>query len=278
MTNAADALDMAAAAIGYARLGLRVFPCWPALVYAYGLICGCGKRACTSPAKHPIGRLVPNGVLDATSDEAQVAHFWAGRPDANIGMATGDLVVIDIDPRHGGDIGTLQAREPLPPTWRAATGGGGQHLFFSTTQSLRNTAGKLGTGIDTRGVGGYVVLAPSRHINGMRYVWELGPGQSPLAQLPDWIIEALTKTASSPRGRTDWRSLVTSEIPQGQRNDAIAKLCGHLLRHRIDPKVVLNLMLDFNTLHCCPPLPVHEVVAVVESIAGRELERRGIFA
>ena len=59
-------------------------------------------------------------------------------PDANWAVATGrvnDLVVIDIDPRHGG-YDSLEEYElnrpegPLPETLRSSTGGGGRHMFY----------------------------------------------------------------------------------------------------------------------------------------------------
>ena len=67
---------------------------------------------------------------DAATEET-VAEWWERWPDANVGVITGslsDVVVVDVDPRNGGDA-TLQAiedrRGPLPATTVARTGGGG---------------------------------------------------------------------------------------------------------------------------------------------------------
>ena len=39
-----------------------------------------------------------HGVKDATTDEATIREWWAKTPNANIGFATGDgIVVVDID-------------------------------------------------------------------------------------------------------------------------------------------------------------------------------------
>ncbi|MEJ7766000.1 MAG: bifunctional DNA primase/polymerase, partial [Acidimicrobiales bacterium] len=45
-----------------------------------------------------------HGVLDATTDLATVTRRWAATPTANIGGAVPTaVVVIDVDPRNGGD-------------------------------------------------------------------------------------------------------------------------------------------------------------------------------
>jgi hypothetical protein len=97
---------------------------------------------------------VRNGLTDATTDELVINHWWSCFPYANVGLATGKVVVIDVDPRHDGDE-TLRALEdkygPLPSTWRAITGGGGEHIFFSGVPI--NSVGQVGAGLDIRGPG-----------------------------------------------------------------------------------------------------------------------------
>src|SRR5439155_74991 len=75
-------------ALAYARKGFAVFPCWPVLPSITGgtYICKCGSARCTDQGKHPAGRLVPNGLRDATTVPEQIKHLWRGMPDANIGM------------------------------------------------------------------------------------------------------------------------------------------------------------------------------------------------
>jgi len=274
----AAAIDMGAAALGYAKLGLAVFPIWPAIALTHkpGFICGCGRRDCDSPAKHPIGRLVPHGVDDATADGAQVRHLWASRPDANIGVATGKIVVVDIDPQHGGALEALEAKGELPDTWCVTTGGGGLHLYFSCeTADIGNTASKLAPGIDTRGRGGYVVAPPSLHVGGKRYTWapDCAPGDLPLMPLPRWIA-ATIKTIKTKLNTADWHKLVTADIPEGARNDTLTRIIGHLLRRYVDPMMALQLLLAFNRTRCCPPLADDEVIAIAKSIARREKQRR----
>ena len=94
-------MNMASEALKCVKLGFSVFPVWPMFKMPDGrLVCGCFKNECENPGKHPIGRLVPQGVLNASREEDRIRHWWRMRPDANIGAATGyPLICVDIDPR-----------------------------------------------------------------------------------------------------------------------------------------------------------------------------------
>jgi hypothetical protein len=267
------------AALRYAELGLPVFPLWSALpsITGGGHICGCGRlHKDKSAAKHP-HRLAPNGFKDAVTDNARVRHFWTCAPSANIGIATGRAVVLDVDPRHGGDE-TLAKFADLPPTWQVTTGGGGKHYYFAADAEIRNSAGHIGPGLDVRGVGGYVVAPPSLHITGRRYTWDRSPEQTALAPMPAWLLAAVRQPQAAKAGTpaTMWRDLVKHGVGDGRRNDTITRLAGHLLRRRVDPLVVLELMLVWNATRCRPPLDEDEVTRVVDNVVGCELRRRKI--
>ena len=72
-----------------------------------------------------------------------------------------------------------------------------------------------------------------------------------------------------------WRYFAANEVVEGARNSSIASLAGHLLRRHVEPFVALKLLLTWNACCCKPPLDRNEVVVIVNSIAGRELKRRG---
>jgi hypothetical protein len=61
---------------------------------------------------------------------------------------------------------------------------------------------------------------------------------------------------------------------EGTRDCTVVKLAGHLLRRRIDPFVVLELLQTWNATRCAPPLAAADIERVVASVAGRELQRR----
>ena len=145
--------NMLEAAIAYVKRGYAIFPCEPG-------------------SKEPCGRLAPHGCRDATDDIEVVRSWWEAEPSANIGVATGDgLVVIDIDydPITGLDgYQTLHDLEqdlgPLPPTRRVRTPRGGMHIYLQCAdgEEFPSSAGSLGPGIDVRGEGGYVIGAGSQ--------------------------------------------------------------------------------------------------------------------
>jgi hypothetical protein len=165
---------------------------------------------------------------------------------------------------------------PLPDTWSTATGGGGRHLFFASEIVMRNSAGKIGPGVDLKGDRGYVILPPSGHVSGRSYTWQLRPDEVALAPLPAWLLTATAdRSCSAATSVGTWRDRVRNGVDEGGRNDAVTRLAGHLLRRTVDPLVVLEMLLGWNALRCRPPLADGEITEVVARITERELKRRG---
>jgi hypothetical protein len=146
-----------AAALRYAEKGWPVFPC------------SVDKKPRVSDWPHK-----------ATVDAEQITAWWRKWPDASIGCPTGPggngCFVLDVDlPDGPATLARLEAEHgPLPATLRQRTGSGGLQLFFIYPESgeIRNSAGKIGPGLDIRGAGGYVILPPSNHPSGGQYKWE----------------------------------------------------------------------------------------------------------
>ncbi|MGH6796594.1 MAG: bifunctional DNA primase/polymerase [Methylocella sp.] len=154
------------AALDYAAAGFPVFPCWP-------------------NDKRP---MVEGGFHQATTDPHQIDDWWGHWPDANIGFppARKGCSVVDLDPKDGGPETWARFEEERPDTLTIGTPSGGVHLHYTgvTGSSVR----KLGRGIDTRGVGGYVLLPPSV-IDGREYTVL---HDRPAAPLPLWIAARMT--------------------------------------------------------------------------------------
>jgi hypothetical protein len=72
----------------------------------------------------------------------------------------------------------------------------------------------------------------------------------------------------------EWRKLVANGVREGERNQAVARVAGLLLRKDIAAQVTLDLLISWNRVKCDPPLSDVEVVGIVNSIAARELARR----
>lgn len=159
-------------ALGYAKHGIRVFPCRP-------------------NDKRPFAGT--HGCLDATTNLDTIRKWWRDYPDANVAIATGaGLVVLDIDTK--GDANgwesfdkLLRTHGPHTATRWAQTPSGGAHFYFRVKCELRNSTSKLAPGIDVRGDGGYV-LAPPSVVDGKPYKWL---GRDPAAPLPEAWLQLL---------------------------------------------------------------------------------------
>jgi hypothetical protein len=259
-----DTAEMERAALAYAARGWSVIPAEPR-----------GKR--------PVIAWQEFQQRIAAADE--IAAWFRRWPRANVAVVTGAvsrLVVLDIDPRHGGteSLATLQdARRPLPKTIEALTGGGGRHLYFAHPGGdVRNRVG-LAPGIDLRGDGGCVIAPPSVHPSGEPYAWVRahGPDDVPAARMPVWLQQwPGDDPGRAGRPVAHWRELARSGVREGERNNAVASFAGHLLRRGVDPEVVRELLLAWNRSRCDPPLPDSEVRATVESITRlHEREQEG---
>ncbi|HEV2636290.1 MAG TPA: bifunctional DNA primase/polymerase [Actinocrinis sp.] len=190
--------DLLATALDLAERGMHVFPLKP------------GEK---TPALHK------DWENRATTDPARIKRCWAAGP-FNIGIACGPsgLLVIDLDTpkpetkpapppfdvpgvNDGADALALLAEqhaERFPwETLTVTTTNGGMHLYFTQPPGtqLRNTAGRLGWLIDTRGHGGYVV-GPGSTVHSKAYRTTY-PG--PPAPLPRWLHRLLDPPKPKPR-------------------------------------------------------------------------------
>ena len=143
-----------------------------------------------------------NGVHDASSDPDQLRAWGKLCPSGNIGIACGEacgIVVVDVDPRNGGDVSirALAAKgHPFPKAPRARTGNGGHHLLYRHQPGITNSKNKLGKGIDVKSDGGYIVAAPSwikpsDSGPGGPYTWEVSPLDVAVPRMPLWMVAML---------------------------------------------------------------------------------------
>jgi hypothetical protein len=223
--------------------------------------------------------LVEHGLHDATRDPAEITAYWARRPDAGVAIRTGagsGLVVLDVDGDDGHDTlhGLEREHGELPITASVQTPRGGTHLYFQHPGwEVRNSAGRLGHGLDIRGDGGYVVAPPSRGPNGRHYEPD---EQAPVAPLPEWLGDLLAPQRGEPWPSREPVSAwlrIAGGLAQGERNAGLTRLVGHLLARDVDARLVAELARLIDSRNR-PPLGGTEVNRIVESIAGRELRRR----
>lgn len=226
--------DMLSAALAYADLGYPVFPCAP------------GKKipAC----KH--------GVLDATIDAPAIESWWTDMSRANIGLATAGLLVVDVDIGagdwpHDPDHATDLSRAPCAVTPR-----GGRHYVFAGPGA--NSVSRLAPHVDTRGDGGYIVVAPSP---GYRWIVELDRREN-LPAAPAWITGAMIEKPPI--------SSAENEIPEGSRNDTLMRLAGVMRRVGMSEAEIVAALDIANAARCRPPLAGPEVAAIAHSVARYE--------
>ena len=142
------------AALQYASQGVKVIP----LHYiTENGICSCGgkdRNPHCKAGKHPYGKLVPNGLNDATLDPGTLEKWFAdGKP--NLGIVTGldsGFFVIDQDDRDGGHLAMQDLEEmhgSLPKTLAQRTGNGMHYLFkMPLGIDVKNSQKLVGVGID----------------------------------------------------------------------------------------------------------------------------------
>jgi hypothetical protein len=198
---------------------------------------------------------------------------WFNRwPGANLAVVTGivsALVVLDLDPKRGGNASLQQlAREQgrVPETVEAMVGSRRQ-LYFSHPGGIVQDRPDLVSGIDLHGDGGYVLAPPSVDASGEEYRWTRSPEVFHLEKLPAWLtsISASSGTATA-RQPQPWRHFLRTGAADGGRRNAVAVLAEHLLDSEVDPEVALELMLCWNAARCRPPLAADEVADTIEHI------------
>ncbi|WP_269858757.1 bifunctional DNA primase/polymerase [Streptomyces sp. RPT161] len=191
---------MIVAAQQYAARDWRVLP----LRYVIDGRCSCGNPKAVADHDYRQGGKHPrynSWTEEASTDWAVIAGWWRNEPNANIGIATGEasgIFVLDIDPDSGG-LDSLRALEaehgPLPKTWTVETGSGGQHRYFAWPGfNPKNSAGKLGPGLDIRADGGQVVAPPSVSVKGPYTVKD----DAHPTQAPAWLLDRLRPAPPRP--------------------------------------------------------------------------------
>ncbi|MEQ1824082.1 MAG: DUF3631 domain-containing protein [Fimbriimonadaceae bacterium] len=246
------------AALAYGELGRRVVP-------IHGIVdgwCTCGDPDCESPGKHPRFK---GWQQEATCDPAKIREWWKKCPHANIGLLTGGQVnALDSDPRNGGDKsleGLLMEHGKFPDCPVQDTGGGGNHFLFATPIGLKSGEHP---GIDVKGEGGFIVVAPSNHISGKKYQWQLGSelGAVEVPPAPGWLARrAAPKVLASPAEQGE-------KYTKGGRNNYLASIAGRLRRAGLAEDEIEGALKVTNARDCLPPLGNGEVAKIAKSIGG----------
>lgn len=208
----------------------------------------------------------------ATTDARTIDQWWQANPDANIGIHCDGLVVIDVDPKNGGDdsFNLLEITHGIPDTRVTRTPSGGRHFFYRHEASVSNGVNVLGRGLDIRSHGGYVVAAGSETPAGS---YSAANG-SPIAGAPDWLVQkcgVFTERERAPKVNVPdaddvtftraaaWLALQEPAI-QGQGGDAHTfKIACGLRDLGVSQLQAFGLLAGEWNSRCSPPLSAEEL-------------------
>lgn len=240
---------MMQAALEYANQGLAVFPLFPR-------------------DKFPIYK---GGFQNATTDPVQIGKWWRKNPDANIGIATGQMsggvfaIDLDVDENKGVNgyetvMDWQRDNGELPDTAGTITGRGGYHWLYRANGPIKTRA-KLLPGIDIRGDGGYIVAPPSVHPNGIPYQWEQTIDEFGIANANATVM-ALLSVGERPQGET---FIVPDKIGAGERNDTLYRMaCSLQAKAYADESIRATIEAE-NRVRCEPPLDDSELEKIITS-------------
>lgn len=241
--------ELKEAALQYAKIGLAVFP----------LI---------EKDKKPITQ---NGFKDATTDPATIERWWKAHPNANIGIATGQMsggiVAIDMDVDKEKDKDGYHTFLKwcadnylvLPDSWLSITGRGGYHLIYKSTFPVPSKIGWL-EDVDIRADGAYIVAPPSVHPNGTHYQWEQSPEEYDLITTDDMDVEYVFNSVIA-NNKTDSSAplKVPDIIPEGHRDEYMFKLACKYQAMGMSDEAMLAALQAENKTRCQPPLTEKEI-------------------
>jgi putative DNA primase/helicase len=227
--------------------------------------CSCGKPRCSSKAKHP---RTERGHLEATTDKTTIRDWWRQWPDANVGVRVGEdsgIIVVDIDPRNGGDDALARIIEEkgaaFTKTLTVSTGGGGQHYYYKYTGA---PLAKAPRGIDLKATG-FVVAPPSIHESGNVYKWQTPPRDgTKMRQLPKWTRDTSARVAER---KTATRN---GFVPVGERDNAAISYAGSLRRIGLGEAEIAAALSVWSRMYLEEPLEERDVRRISRSAARYE--------
>lgn len=290
------------------------------LVFLYPLqqknetwVCTCEKgESCPSPGKHPPYAWKGRGIRNyRVIYKEPIKSFIekAGNTNPNLAVVTGEpygesstsyLAVLDIDNEEA----LKQLKQILPPGVQKEIRDNpdclvktrrGYHIYFLTSEPLPTVISLL-DGVDLKGIRGYVVAPPSRHIGGGQYK-TLGKSPIPLPLIPsvgDEIANVVKRlvdqrkrnstpeTNDSPLKVQLSREELLQEaviflknkhlhnrpfIPQGERNNTLTSTAGFIRYLGADYDDILHVLKELNYKFCNPPLEEREIENITKSIS-----------
>lgn len=238
------------AALRLAAMGLRVFPLTPG-------------------GKDPAIKRWPDL---ATSDPEAIARVW-DQGAYNVGVAMGQgWIGLDIDMKRGKNgLATLDALGVRAEGFVVATPSGGRHVYYRGPD-LGNSAGRLGDGLDVRGVNGYLVGPGSVVEAGAYTVLEAGaPAPVPAVIVQRSVAPRERAADAAPAVNADRPDAVARAIDylagsaplaeEGQAGDLTTyQVAAKIKDFGVSAEMAVDLMAEYWLPRCNAPWPIEDQV------------------
>lgn len=206
---------------------VKLYEDMPEVAWAYY------KLGYTPIPNHKVKRkpLVRFGMYKDKRPSWSVVQGWFTKfPESRIGLLTGGahgLVVIDIDPRNGGDQSfqklIAEVGAHIFDQATVSTPRDGQHFYFGAPSTLMaGSRTDIRPGIDVKARAGQVLAPPSRGTNGKSYSWvdEL-IAQRDLPVIPETLVNLIMMEKVSTGHKKENESVVaTPHVSKKQAVDA----------------------------------------------------------
>jgi hypothetical protein len=238
----------------------------------------------------------------ATRNPQQLKKWFDNGKGYNIGIATekfGDdraLIVVDVDTKNG-----KKGEEELfkldmegfdfPVSLEQATPSGGRHIIYVSDTPCKQGVDVLGSGLDIRSRGGYIVGMGSE-IDGRQYAQINGHGH--IAAAPEWLVNRLGKA----KDVVAQANIVLPNIDAAKAEQraieyllkapiAIEGTAGDLTTYKVAAKCkdmgcteaqALSLMAEHWNVECMPPWSPEELEAKVRNAFRYGREPQGATA
>tara|TARA_Y100001938_G_scaffold4387_2_gene5517 strand:+ start:173 stop:2122 length:1950 start_codon:yes stop_codon:yes gene_type:complete len=206
------------------------------------------------PLKH---NLQPHGVKNATTDLNSIIEIWSDNPNANIGIATGEISSITVLDLDGMDaIEKLKEKNyQFVDTYIVKTPRGWHH-YYQYDSGVPQSAGRIEK-CDIRNDGGYVVGAGSE-IDGKFYK---------VVKDINIATHNLPEEFFNKQPIKEWVSqLNEKQVTQGMRNNTLFRYgCSIRANKTLSDSDLEALIKKFNEERLSPPLDANEVNNIIKS-------------
>lgn len=233
----------------------------------------------------------------ATTDENKIKQWWTEK-NYNIGIYTGkfkdgSLLVVDVDVKNGknGEFTYFDLEIEgfeFPPTRTHLTPTGGRHVIYSVKHAVKQGADVLGSGLDIRSRGGYIV-APGTSIDDKYY--SVLENEQSINPAPEWLIDrcgisSVEKSDNSLKSRTSNDSAIQACVYLEHAPIAIQHEGGDQTTYQVACAIkdmgyteieCFYFLSSFWNEHCQPPWNIEELKTKVRNAYKYGQDPVGIF-